>query len=129
MLDLIVMGRRQVKRTYVCLQPLIDEFNQLWEGIHVYDVLIPIPMERYFMLYGICMYTMHDYLVLGVFSGKNVHRFIYICNFIWHSSFDEDIFLKLTCYVYDNITGPVTKGYHGCQFCGRSIKSRWSNDL
>ena len=33
MLSLIVPGRRQVKNMDVYLQPLIDEFNQLWEGI------------------------------------------------------------------------------------------------
>jgi hypothetical protein len=62
MLALIVPGRRQVNRMDVYLQPLIDEFKQLWEGIHVYDVLILIPMEIYFTLYCICEYTMHDYL-------------------------------------------------------------------
>jgi hypothetical protein len=61
-----------VKRMDVNLQPLIDEFKQLWEGIHVYDVSIPIPMERNFMLNGICSYTTHDYLGLGVFSSKHV---------------------------------------------------------
>jgi hypothetical protein len=61
MFDLIVLGRRQVKRMYVYLQPLIDEFKKLWEGIHVYDVSRPIPMERSFMLYGICAYITHDY--------------------------------------------------------------------
>jgi hypothetical protein len=68
MLALIVPGRRQVKRMD---QLPIDEFKKLWEGILVYDVSIAIPMERYFMLYGICAYTMHNYLGLGVFSGKN----------------------------------------------------------
>ena len=52
----------------VYLQPLIDEFKQLWEGIEVYDVSRPIPMEIYFTLYGICVYTTHDYSWLGVFS-------------------------------------------------------------
>jgi hypothetical protein len=64
MLALIVLGRRQVKRMDVYIQTLIDEFNQLWEGIYVYDVSRPIPMERYLTLYGICVYTTHDYLGL-----------------------------------------------------------------
>ena len=38
MLSLIVLGTRQVKNMDVYLQPLIDEFKQLWEGIHGYDV-------------------------------------------------------------------------------------------
>ena len=72
MLALIVSGRRQVKRMDVYLQPLINEFKKLWEGIHVYDVSRPIPMERCFTLYVIRVYTMHDYLGLGVYSGKHV---------------------------------------------------------
>jgi hypothetical protein len=73
MLALIVPGRRQVKRMDVYLQPLFGKFKQLWEGTHVYDILRPIPMERSFMLYGICVYTTHDYLRLEVFSCKHVH--------------------------------------------------------
>jgi hypothetical protein len=61
MLSLKVLGRRQVKRMDIYLQPLIDQFKQLWEGIHVYYVSRTILMECYFMLYGICAYTMHDY--------------------------------------------------------------------
>jgi hypothetical protein len=129
MLALIVSGRRQVKRMDVYLQPLIDEFKQLWEGIHVYDVSRSIPMERSFTLYGICVYTTHDYLGLGVCFGKHVHRFVYICNFIWHTSFEATIFFILTCYVYVNIVGLVTKGYHGCKCFGPSTKVRWSNDI
>jgi hypothetical protein len=72
MLALIVPSRRQVKRMDVYLQPLINELKQLWEGIQVYDVSRPIPMERSFTLYGICAYTMHDYPRLGVFFGKHV---------------------------------------------------------
>jgi hypothetical protein len=60
-LALIVLGRIQVKGIDVYLQPVIDEFKQLLEGIYVYDVSIPIPMERLFMLYGICVYTTHNY--------------------------------------------------------------------
>jgi hypothetical protein len=73
MLALIVLRRRKVKRIYVYIQPLIDEFKQLWEEIHVYDVSRLIPMERSSTLYGICVYTMHDYLGLVFFSSKHVH--------------------------------------------------------
>jgi hypothetical protein len=73
MLALLFPSRIQVKIIYFYLQPLIDEFKKLWEGIHVYDVSRPGLMERSFKLYGISMYTMHDYPGLGVFSGKHVH--------------------------------------------------------
>ena len=70
MLDLIVPGRRQVKNMDVYLQLMVDELKELWDGMNVYDVSIPIPVERIFTLYGICAYTTHDYPSLGVFSGK-----------------------------------------------------------
>ena len=35
----------------------------------------------------------------------------------------------LTCFVYNNIVGLVTKGYRGRKFCGPSIKNRWSKHL
>ena len=70
--SLIVPSRRQVKRMDVYLQPLIDEFKKLWEGIHVYDVSSPILTERYFTSYGICSYTTHDYPRLGLCFGKDV---------------------------------------------------------
>ena len=38
MLALIVPSRRQVKNMDVYLQPFINKFKQLWEGIQVYDV-------------------------------------------------------------------------------------------
>ena len=70
MLALIVPGRRQVKNMDVYLQPLVDELKELWEGIHVYDVSRPIITERSFTLYGICAYTIYDYLGLGICFGK-----------------------------------------------------------
>ena len=75
MLALIVPGRRQVKNMDVCLQPLVDELKELWEGIHVYDVSRPIATKRSFMLYCICAYIIHDYLGLGVFFGKILHSY------------------------------------------------------
>ena len=70
MLALIVPGRRQVKNMDVYLQPLVDELKELWDGINVYDVSRPIAAERSFTLYGICACKKHDYLGLGVCSGK-----------------------------------------------------------
>ena len=73
MLALILLGRRQVKNMDVYLQPLIDEFKKLWEGIQGYNVSRPIPTKRSFTFYGIFVYMMHDYLGLGVCFGKHVH--------------------------------------------------------
>ena len=72
MLALIVPGRKQVNNMDVYLRPLFKEFKELWEGLHVYDVSRPIPLERSFTLYGICAYTTHDYLGIGFYSGKYI---------------------------------------------------------
>ena len=72
MLSIIIPGRRQVKNMDVYLQTLVDELNELWEGIHVYDISRPIPMERYFTFYGMFVYTTHNYLGLEVSYGKQV---------------------------------------------------------
>ena len=70
MLVLIVPRGRQVKNMDVYIQLLVDELKELCEWIHVYDVSRPITIEMSFRLYGICYYTIHDYLRLGVFSSK-----------------------------------------------------------
>ena len=52
MLALIVLGRRQVKNINVYQQPLIDEFKQLWEGIHVYGVASAVTITpKYFCIF------------------------------------------------------------------------------
>ena len=72
MLALIVPGRIQVKNMDVYPQPLLNELKELWEGIQIYGVSRSIPSKRSFMLYGICVYTTHDYPGLRVFSSKYV---------------------------------------------------------
>ena len=51
---------------------MINELKELWEGLNIYDVTRPIPSKKSFILYGICVYTTHDYPGLGVFSSKYV---------------------------------------------------------
>ena len=70
MLARIVLGKIQVKNIDDYLQPLVDELNKLWKGIHVYEVSRPIAIQRSFTLYDMCAYTIHDYPSLGVFSNK-----------------------------------------------------------
>ena len=97
MLALIVPSRRQVNNMDACLQPLVDELKELWEGIHVYDVSRPITIEKSFTLYGICAYTIHDYLGLGVCSGKlHFYWFVYIRNNIV-----SHIFNLIHCNCFD----------------------------
>ena len=72
------------KHMDVYLQPLIDELKEIREGIHLYYVSRPIPIERNFTVYGICVYTKHEHSGLGFFYGKYVLWFVYIhSNISW----------------------------------------------
>ena len=83
MLALIVPGRRQVNNMDVYLLPLVDELNELWDGINVYDVSRPIAVERSFTLYGICTYMTHDYPGLNI----SLVNYIFIDFFIYVTIF------------------------------------------
>ena len=48
---------------------------------------------------------------------------------ILHTQFSETNSLALMCFIYNKIVGLVTKGFHGCKYCGPSINDRWSNNL
>ena len=60
-LAFIVLSKRQMRNMNLYLEPLIDEFKKLWEGVPSYDVSRPILTWIFSTLYGICAYTMHDY--------------------------------------------------------------------
>ena len=79
MLTLIVPGKHQVKNMDVYLAPFIDEMQLLWKGITMYDISHP-PSNRSFMLYGVLCWTIHDFLGLGVCSGKIKYLHIYTHN-------------------------------------------------
>lgn len=51
------------------ITPFIDEMKMLWKGIRMYDIS-RTPSNRFFMLYGVLCWTIHDFPGLGVCSGK-----------------------------------------------------------
>ena len=69
MLSLLVPGKHKVKNMDVYLEPLIEELETLWRGVLVQDISRP-PISREFVLRGILLWTMHDYLGYGECSGK-----------------------------------------------------------
>ena len=79
MLTLIVPRKHQVKNMDVYLVPFIDEMQLLWKGITMYDISCP-PSNRSVMLYGVLCWTIHDFLGLGVCSGKIKYLHIYTHN-------------------------------------------------
>ena len=69
LLTLMIPGKHQVKNVDVFLQPLIDELKILWSiGFVVRD--ISKPQEDHARLYGILIWTLHDYVGLGHISGS-----------------------------------------------------------
>ncbi|MUN65029.1 hypothetical protein GMA12_18175, partial [Kocuria sediminis] len=43
------------------LEPLVEELQQLWQGVPAFDASETSTRPRSFTLHGICMWTMHDY--------------------------------------------------------------------
>jgi len=71
-LTLLVPIPHQVKNMDIYLEPLIDELQQLWNGIHnMIDISRPI-QQRSFILYGILCWTIHDYPGLSIYSGMYI---------------------------------------------------------
>ena len=64
LLSLLVPGKHKVKNMDVYLAPLIEELQELWNGIEVFDVSKP-PCDRSTLIKDILMWTMHDYPGLG----------------------------------------------------------------
>jgi hypothetical protein len=56
----------------VYMEPLVEEFLQLWEGLSAYDVLKDIS-SREFTLQGMLMCTIHDYPSYGS-MGRFAHQ-------------------------------------------------------
>ena len=79
MLTLIVPRKHRVKNMDVYLTHFIDEIQQLWKGIRMYDISCP-PSNRSFMLYGVLCWTIHDFPGLSVCSSKIKYLCIYTHN-------------------------------------------------
>jgi len=63
------LGKYQVKKMNVYIEPLIDEHLKLWAGITMYDILSkPIGKKR-FQFHGILAWTIHDAPKLTHFCG------------------------------------------------------------
>jgi hypothetical protein len=97
MLTLIVPGKQQVKNMDVYIVPFIDEMQLLWKGIRMYDISHP-PSNRSFMLYGVLCWTIHDFLGLGVCSGKIKYLRIHT-----HNLFSSQLSYLLLYYYYNAI--------------------------
>jgi hypothetical protein len=69
----------------------------LWKDIRMYDVSHP-PSNRSFMLYGVLCWIIHDFLGLGVCSGKTKYLRIHT-----HNLFPFQLSYLLLYYYYNAI--------------------------
>jgi hypothetical protein len=68
-LALIIPWRRQVHNMDIYLQMLIDELQLLWtQGVQVTNVSKPTT-DQLLIVNAILLWTLHEYLGLGVMSG------------------------------------------------------------
>jgi hypothetical protein len=56
-------------RLNVMLQPLIEELKKLWQGVEAYDCF----KKHKFNLWVAYLFSVHDFMAYGIFSGWNVH--------------------------------------------------------
>jgi hypothetical protein len=68
-LSIIILGPKNVKSTNfdVLITPLIEELQELWDGVRGLDILQPIG-KRQFLMRAILMWTIHDFPGYGLVS-------------------------------------------------------------
>ncbi|KAL3682319.1 hypothetical protein R1sor_000341 [Riccia sorocarpa] len=71
LLALIIPGPKKVRNIDIYLEPLVEELQQLWNGVDdVYDGRTErIGRDRWFTLKGVLLWTMHDYHGYAQVSG------------------------------------------------------------
>jgi hypothetical protein len=69
-LSIIILGPKSVKSANfdVLIPPLIEELQELWEGVRGLNILQPIG-RRKFLMRAILMWTIHDFPRYGLVSG------------------------------------------------------------
>ncbi len=70
LLSIIISGPENVKNANfdVLITLLIEELQELWEGVRGLDILQPIG-KRQFLMRAILMWTIHDFLGYGLVFG------------------------------------------------------------
>ncbi len=73
LLSIIIPGPESVKSANfdVLITPLIEELQELWEGVRGLDILQPIG-RRQFIMRAILMWTIHDFLGYGLVLDANI---------------------------------------------------------
>jgi hypothetical protein len=69
-LALLIPGKQSVTLEVfdVYLEPLVEEFLELWEGVQTYDVTQDVG-SRTFTVRGVILWTIHDFLGYGTVGG------------------------------------------------------------
>jgi hypothetical protein len=77
MLILLILGKESIKNKNidVYLQPLVEELEELWKEMKAYDVTRPKRLSK-FMLRAIWMWSLHDYLMYGLFASYQTKGYL-----------------------------------------------------
>lgn len=75
-LALLIPGKYKVKNMDVYMEPLIEELEILWRGIHVHD--ISRLHSEDVLVRGILMWTMHDFPGYGECSGRTCISYLFM---------------------------------------------------
>jgi hypothetical protein len=69
-LALVVSGPKHPgKNLNILMQPLVDEFKTLWEGVDTIDALI----KHSFKMRATYLWSVHDFMAYGDFTGCSTH--------------------------------------------------------
>ena len=69
-LALVIPGPKHPgKKLGILMQPLVDEFKKLWEGVEAYDALV----KRKFTMRAIYLWSVHGFMAYGDFGGWSTH--------------------------------------------------------
>jgi hypothetical protein len=81
MMVLLILPKESIKNDNidVYLQLLVEELKTLWERVNTIDVTRPKGSNSFF-LRAICMWSIHDFPVYGLFLGSQVKG-------TWHAPF------------------------------------------
>ncbi|CAM6082015.1 unnamed protein product [Calypogeia fissa] len=77
LLSMVIPGPKQPKSLDVYMAPLIEELQELWDGVPAYDNRKRIDgLRRKFDLRAILLWTMHDYPGFGFLSGLQTKSYM-----------------------------------------------------
>ena len=91
---LLILGPKSLGKDFdIFLEPLIEDLLKLWEGVRTYDAFT----SSKFDLHAAVLWCIHDYLALGVLSGR-ITKGYYACIYCNKDPLSRSLRKKI-CYI------------------------------